>query len=73
MAHPSVNLLTRIESVELEGTEQASVAVTVGMLGRKAGDDSDWSLAGDIYRLELRLAREDGEWRLIRAATRGGG
>jgi hypothetical protein len=73
MAHPSVNLLTRIESIELEGTEQARVSVTVGMLGRSAGDAADWNLAGDIYRLDLRLARAGGEWRLIRAGTRGGG
>ena len=73
IAHPSVNLLTRIESIELEGKDQARVAVTVGMLGRSAGDDADWNLAGDIYRLDLFLARADGEWRLIRAGTRGGG
>lgn len=73
IAHPSVNLLTRIDSIELEGKDQARVAVTVGMLGRTAGDDADWNLAGEVYRLDLRLAREDGEWRVIRAGTRGGG
>ena len=31
VAHPSVNLLTRIDSIELEGTELARVKVTVGM------------------------------------------
>ena len=72
--HPSLNLLTRIDSIELEGTEQARVAVTVGMLGRTAGDDADWNLAGDVYRLDLRLAREDGgDWRVIRAGLRDGG
>ena len=71
--HPSLNLIARIDSIELEGTEQARVAVTVGMLGRTAGDDEDWDLAGDVYRLDLRLAREDGDWRLVRAGTRDGG
>ena len=72
--HPSLNLITRIDSIELEGTEQARVAVTVGMLGRTAGDDDDWDLAGDVYRLDLRLVREDGgDWRLVRASTRDGG
>ena len=73
IAHPSVNLLTRIDSIELEGKDQARVSVTVGMLGRTAGDEADWNLAGDVYRLDLRLAREDDEWRVIRAGTRGGG
>ena len=70
IAHPSIRLITRIDSIELEGKELARVAVTVGMLGREAGADDDWDLAGDIYRLDLRLAREDdGDWRVIRAAT----
>jgi hypothetical protein len=41
------------------------VQVTVGMLGRES--DSNWDLAGDIYHFDLRLAREDGEWRVTRA------
>ncbi len=72
--HPSLNLITRIDSIELEGTEQAQVAVTVGMLGRTAGDDAGWDLAVDVYRLDLLLAREDGgDWRVIRAGLRDGG
>jgi len=69
VAHPSVNLLTRIDSIELEGTELARVQVTVGMLGREAAGESDWDLAADIERLDIRLARDGGDWRVI-AATR---
>jgi hypothetical protein len=68
IAHQSIRLITRIDSIELEGTELARLQVTVGMLGREADPDSDWDLAGDVYRFDLRLAREDGdEWRVIRA------
>ncbi len=67
VAHPSVNLLTRIDSVELEGTELARVQVTIGMLGREAQGDSDWDLAADVERLDIRLARDGGEWRVIGA------
>lgn len=68
VAHPTVSLLTRIDSIELEGTELARVQVTVGVLSRKAGSDAAWDLATDIHRLDVRLARgEDGEWRAIRA------
>jgi len=68
VAHPSVSLLTRIDSIELEGTELARVQVTIGVLGRKAGSDAAWDLATDIHRLDVRLARgQDGEWRAIRA------
>jgi SnoaL-like domain len=67
VAHPSVNLLTRVDSIELEGTELARVRVTVGMLGREAKGDSDWDLAADVERLDIRLARDDGDWRVIGA------
>ncbi|MGH8723135.1 MAG: hypothetical protein ACREU4_14190 [Burkholderiales bacterium] len=71
VAHPSVNLLTRIDSIELEGTGQARVRVTVGLLGREAKGDSDWDLAADLERLDIRLARGDGgEWRAISAARK---
>lgn len=67
LAHQSVRLVTRVDSIELEGTELARVAVTVGMLGREAASDSAWELAGDVWRFDLRLAREGGDWRVIRA------
>jgi hypothetical protein len=71
IAHPSVNLLTRIDSIELEGTELARVQATGGLLGRKAKGGSDWSLAADVQRLDIRLAREDGTWRVIGARQSG--
>jgi hypothetical protein len=71
VAHPSVNLLTRIDSIELEGTEQARVQVTIGMLGREAKGDSDWDLAADIERLDIRIARDGGDWRVVGAGRQG--
>ena len=70
VAHPSVELLTRVDSVELEGTELARVEVTVGMIGREAKGESDWDLAADVERLELRLARDGGDWRVVSATQR---
>jgi hypothetical protein len=69
IAHPSVNLLTRIDSIELEGTELARVQVTVGMLGREANGEADWDLAADVERLDIRLALQDGGWRVIAASS----
>jgi hypothetical protein len=71
VAHPSPELLTRIDSIDLEGTELARVQVTVGVLSRQAESAAAWELATDIHRLDVRLARgDDGEWRAIRAAPR---
>lgn len=71
VAHPSVHLVTRMDSIEIDGAGLARAKVTVGMLGREAGDSRE--LAGDVYRFDLRLAREDGEWRVIRAEWQEGG
>jgi len=65
IAHQSIHLITRVDSIEIEGAEAAHALVTVGMLGRES--DTTWDLAGDVYRFDLRLAREDGEWRVTRA------
>ncbi|MEX0733475.1 MAG: hypothetical protein WD944_03655 [Steroidobacteraceae bacterium] len=68
IAHQSLRLITRIDSIELEGKELARVRVTVGVLGREAESESNWDLAGDVHRLDIRLARgDDEEWRAIRA------
>jgi hypothetical protein len=71
VAHPSVNLVTRIDSIELQGTELARVEVTVGMIGREASEESAWDLAADVERFEVRLAREGGDWHVIAASRQG--
>lgn len=71
IAHQSVRLLTRVESIEFPAEGLARLSVTVGMVGREAGGEA-WDLAADVYDLDVTLAREDGEWRVIRAEwTRG--
>jgi hypothetical protein len=65
IAHQSIHLITRIDAIEVEGMEVARAQVSVGMLGRES--NSNWDLAADIQRFDLRLAREDGEWRVTRA------
>ena len=72
IGHPSVNLLTRIDSIELEGTELARVQVTIGMLGREAKGESGWALAADVDRLDIRLARAGDDWRVIGASRQSG-
>jgi hypothetical protein len=68
VAHPSLNLITRIDSIEIEGKELARLKVTIGVLAREADAESSWDLAAEVRRLDVRLAREDGgEWRVIRA------
>ena len=62
-----MRLISRVDSIELEGKELAKLSVTIGMLGREAASDSAWDLAGDVWRFDLTLAHESGDWRVIRA------
>ena len=71
IAHQSVRLLTRVESIEFPAEDLARLSVTVGMVGREAGGEA-WDLAADVYDLDVTLAREDSEWRVIRAEWRRG-
>jgi hypothetical protein len=41
------------------------------MLGREAKRSSDWDLAADIERLDIRLARHGGDWRAVGASRQG--
>ena len=41
------------------------------MLGRESAGESEWDLAADIERLDIRLARDGGDWRVIGAARLG--
>ena len=71
IAHQSISLITRVDAIELEGSEVARVKVSVGMLGR--GSEAIWDFAADIYHFDLRLAREDGKWRVTRAGMQPAG
>ena len=73
VAHPSLNLITRIDLIEIEGKKLARLLVTVGVLARETDSESNWDLAAEIRRLDIRLAREDGgDWRVIRAGLQEG-
>ncbi len=71
IAHQSVRLITRVDSVEFPAEGLARVRATVGMLGREAGGEA-WDLAADVYDLDVTLARDGGEWRVTRAEWRRG-
>lgn len=64
IANQSIHLLTRVESIEFPATGVAEVALTVGMVGREAEGQSAWDLAADIYRIDLTLMDDEGDWRV---------
>ena len=70
IAHQSIHLLTRVDEIEILAPDLARLKATVGMLGRESAATSSWDLAGEVYEFDLRLAREDGDWRVILAEWR---
>jgi hypothetical protein len=70
VAHQSIHLLSKVESVEFPYRDLAKVSLTVGTLGREAAAATAFDLAADVYDVELELKLDDGEWRVTRASWR---
>jgi hypothetical protein len=66
--HPSVHLLTRVESIEFPYRDYAQVRLTVATLGRERAAATAFGTAADVNEIVLELALEDDEWRVVRAA-----
>lgn len=66
--HQSVQLLTRVESVEFPYRDFARVRLTLGTLGRESAAATAFDVATDVNEIVLELALEDDEWRVVRAA-----
>lgn len=67
LAHQSIDVLTRIESVELRGEDAAEVVVLAGVLARRPGEGLLDGFDGRLYRFELELVEYDGDWQIIGA------
>lgn len=70
----SVYLLTRIQHLELPAPDAAHLVVLAAMAGTPIGGvESLRDVRADVYRFELRLAREGGDtWRAVSADWRPG-
>lgn len=68
VTHPSVHVLTRVESVEFPYRDYARVQLTVGTLGRETASATSFELAADVNDVALELRLEGDEWRVVRAA-----
>lgn len=66
-SHDSIEVVTRIDSITLNGTDAADVVVFAGIVGRRGGASLIEGLDGRLYRVELELIVEDGDWRIIGA------
>jgi hypothetical protein len=67
IANQRVEILSRVEEVRLEGADAARAIVHAGMAGQRAGGGLVPNVDADLYRFELELVNDDGDWRIIGA------
>jgi hypothetical protein len=70
LTHGSVEVVSHIDSVELEGHDAARAVLHTGLISRRAGESLLRGTDGNLYRVELELVAQDGTWRVIGANWR---
>ena len=63
---PTHRVASRIDEVVLEGADAARAVVHAGWLGRAGANLSD-GVNADLYRFDLELVNDGGEWQIIGA------
>lgn len=66
VTNATVEVVSRIETIELAGADAAMVKLQAAFVGKGEGA-SLLDVDGDLYRIELELVRESGDWRVIGA------
>jgi hypothetical protein len=67
LANQRIAVVSRVDEVALEGTDAARAVVHAGLLGQRSGAELLAGVDADLYRFELELVNESGEWRIIGA------
>ena len=66
IANQRIDVASRIDEVVLEGADAARAVVHAGLLGRAGANLSD-GVNADLYRFDLELVNDGGEWQIIGA------
>ena len=67
IAHQRIEIVSRIDEIRLEGADAARAVVHAGLAGQRAGETLLGGVGADLYRFELELVDDGGEWRMIGA------
>jgi hypothetical protein len=67
IANQRIEVVSRVDEVVLEGADAARAVVHAGLLGQRSGAELLAGVEADLYRFELELVNEGGEWRIIGA------
>lgn len=67
ISNQRIEIVSRVDEVVLEGSDAARAVVQAGMAGQRTGATLLGGLDADLYRFELELVHERGDWRIIGA------
>jgi hypothetical protein len=66
IANQRIDILSRVDEIVIEGEHAARAVVHAGMLGRRTDALLD-GIDADLYRFELELVNDSGDWQVIGA------
>lgn len=72
LANQRIEIVSRVDEVTLEGSDAARVVLHAGLLGQRMGAAPLAGVDADLYRFELELVNDGGDWRIIGADWRRG-
>jgi hypothetical protein len=67
IANQRIEIVSRIDEVVIEGGDAARAVVHAGMVGRRTDAPLIDGLDADLYRFELELVNDGGNWQVIGA------
>jgi hypothetical protein len=70
IANQRIEIVSRIDEIVLEGEDAARAVVHAGIVGRRAGAALIDGVDAELYRFELELVNEGGDWQIIGADYR---
>jgi hypothetical protein len=62
-----IEVVSRVDEILLEGGDAARAVVHAGMLGQRSDADLVAGVNADLYRFEIELVNDGGEWQIIGA------
>jgi hypothetical protein len=67
IAHQKIEIVSRVDEIRIEAVDAAHAVVHAGFVGQRTGEPLLGGLGGDLYRFEVELIDDGGEWRMIGA------
>jgi hypothetical protein len=70
IANQRIEIMSRVDDIALEGADAARAVVHAGMVGQRAGAGLIDGVEAELYRFELELVKDGGDWQIIGADVR---